>query len=189
MLLAKSIGLESYVVENTRDKIALPSNQKKENLIVSVSDFTELKNPKDLIKALSRVELKGWKVKIFGVTKGAYLDRLSFEISKLGLTPKVELCIGATRSDIQESLLKAKVFIQTSRTECKPLAVSEARDAGCYIISSNVGDIEEGEMTSVYKDCAHLKDLLIKYTTEPVPFCQCSDKEGEDFVGLISELL
>lgn len=189
--LAQSLGVETYIVENSRKRIRNFSLQSKEDLIVSVSDFTDLKNPKELIRALKNCRLGNWKVKIYGVTKGRYLDTLKEEVNKLTESSNIDLCVDAPPSEIEDALLRAKVFVQTSRTECKPLVISEARDAGCYVISSNVGDLVADPMTSIYRDSAHLQILLRECLEKQnwVSYFECRGDDGSSFVNLVREIL
>lgn len=114
----------------------------KENLIIQSARFgTAQKNTQLLLKILSNINLKDWKVVLAGTIENDFLPYIkNFFEKHPNLKEKIVFCGNISdRNSLYELYAKAKIFILTSRFESFSLSVMESAFFGDYIISTNVG--------------------------------------------------
>ncbi|MFN7674437.1 glycosyltransferase [Flavobacterium sp.] len=136
-LAAKMIE-EKYKITNTLVTgnpiriIEFDDNDERENIIISVGRLIEYKQFNKLISIFSRLSnSQNWKLMILG--DGPLLDDLQVQIKELNLNDKVILC-GAIKN-VDDYLIKSKIFAFTSYYEGFPNALAEGMMAGCSCIS------------------------------------------------------
>ena len=126
---------------------ALPNtnNLPKENCIISVARFgSHQKNTELLLEALSRTNLKDWKVYCIGPIEKAEQDfeskiKLFFEVHP-NLVDKIIFLGNITdKEQLNSYYKKAKVFVLPSRYEGFAIAPLEAASYQDYLILTDVG--------------------------------------------------
>lgn len=107
--------------------------------LVMVARFSEQKDHKTLLMALSKIDSKLWSLDLIG--KGKYLE----QTKKLALDYNISRNVNflGERNDVLELLQKSDVFILISNWEGYPLSILEAMSCGLPIIASDVGGVNE----------------------------------------------
>jgi GalNAc-alpha-(1->4)-GalNAc-alpha-(1->3)-diNAcBac-PP-undecaprenol alpha-1,4-N-acetyl-D-galactosaminyltransferase len=103
----------------------------KEDLIISIGRFDDHKQQDLLLKALSTIDLKNWKVILVG--EGKNLETVKQLSRDLNLENKVSFL--GKRKDVASLLEKASIFTLTSKSEGFPNALCEALAKGCACVS------------------------------------------------------
>ncbi|MDG1516495.1 MAG: glycosyltransferase [Flavobacteriales bacterium] len=104
---------------------------RKEELIISIGRFDDYKQQDVLLKALSTIDLKNWKVIFVG--EGKNLETVKQLSKDLNLEDKVSFL--GKRKDVVKLLERASIFTLTSKSEGFPNALCEALSQGCACIS------------------------------------------------------
>ena len=107
----------------------------KENIIIAAGRLAPVKQFDHLIKAWSIIayQFPGWEVHIYGQGSEHVENELNKLIVNLKLNSTVKL-LGVT-SHLQDKLELAKIYAMTSATECFPMVLLEAMNAGCVCVS------------------------------------------------------
>ena len=134
-------------------------------VIISAGRLDEIKGFDSLIKAFKNVSIKhpDWKLKIFGADWGEK-EKLEKLILDLELEGKAFL-MGAV-SNIQEEYLKADIYAMTSKFECFPMVLLEAKECGLPVVTF---DCKSGPRDIV-------KDNIDGFLVEPENIELFSDK-------------
>jgi glycosyltransferase involved in cell wall biosynthesis len=108
----------------------------------TVLSVGRLRPPKDfrtLVGAMAALERGSVRLRIAG--DGPERAALAAEVARLGLDGDVELL--GTRSDVDELLADADLFVLSSESEGLPMSVLEAMAAGLPVVASAVGGVPE----------------------------------------------
>lgn len=107
----------------------------KENIVISVGRLISSKNFDRLINIFSSIDSNDWKLMIVGgdSNKENNFEKLKQIIVNKNLEDKIELL--GYRTDIDELLLKSKIFAFTSSSEGFPNVIGEAMSAGLPVVS------------------------------------------------------
>lgn len=108
---------------------------------ITVGRFDTIKNHEMMIHAFASVAAKFPSAKLMLVGDGPRRAAIEALIDKLHLGPKVELT--GFRSDVTELLVRADVFLMSSRYEGISIALLEAMRAGLPTVATRVGGIPE----------------------------------------------
>jgi glycosyltransferase involved in cell wall biosynthesis len=119
------------VAENNRGHI-----QKTNFTIAAVGRLIEIKNPLSTLKAFQQSVDKTSRLMFFG--DGRLHDLLARESKKFGLEKRVVLTGLIQREKVYEHLMKADLFVSTSRGEGLPVAVLEAMACRCPVLLSDI---------------------------------------------------
>jgi glycosyltransferase involved in cell wall biosynthesis len=113
------------------------------NRILIVARLIPLKGIDDILEALTRLDLEGWRVDIVG--DGISRKALERQADKAGLGAHVSFhgWIDNRSERLREMYGRARVFVSASRVENMSVALLEALAAGCSIVASNVGGTPE----------------------------------------------
>jgi glycosyltransferase involved in cell wall biosynthesis len=109
---------------------------------VTLVSVGRLRPPKDfttLVRAVAALDPGSARLRIAG--DGPDRTSLAAEIAGLGLDGSVELL--GTRSDVDELLAGADLFVLSSESEGLPMSVLEAMAAGLPVVASAVGGVPE----------------------------------------------
>jgi len=107
-------------------------NEKRENLVISVSRLHLGKSLEVILKIAKLVE--GAKFLIIGsISHGSrkIVDDLKSSINAMGLNDRVDLLVNRPFSNLVENLYKAKVLLHAQTSEAFGMVVVEAMAAGC----------------------------------------------------------
>lgn len=142
----KNINEEIQIVNNfVEDEFFNFSDEKKEQLIC-ISNFSDLKNQKFILEAISNIELhKKLKVIFIGSSENEYLKRLreiSNNLMKNNSKLDIIFLVGIDRTDIRKILSESKIFLLGSKIEKIPVVLLEALAQGVPFVSTNVGNIK-----------------------------------------------
>lgn len=142
--------LQEYLNENSYYKTQyipngylnrMESKVQKENIILTVARIGDpIKDNNTLLKALSKVNLGDWKVKLVGPIQDSFLPIIE-EFYKINpkLVGKVIFTGNiSNRQKLANEYSLAKVFVLTSISEGFPLVFTEAISNGCYIVSTDL---------------------------------------------------
>lgn len=113
-----------------------PNNEvKRENIIVTVGRLIKTKNFNHLIDIFSKLENSGWKLIIVGGDSNKQTNSVSLQaqIDRLGLSENVILA--GTQKNVENYLLRSKIFAFTSSSEGFPNVIGEAMSAGLPVVS------------------------------------------------------
>lgn len=110
------------------------------------------KDPDGLVRAMATLTDLPCRLSIAG--DGPLRDRLSTQISDLGLSDRVELL--GHRSDIPDLLAGADIFVLPSRHEGFGLAVVEAMAAGLPVVATDIPPFREILASGAQPPCAIL---------------------------------
>jgi glycosyltransferase involved in cell wall biosynthesis len=109
--------------------------------IVTVAGMYERKGIAELIEAFDRISAEFPQAHLYLVGHGP--DRAAFEEKAAASRAADRIHFEGFQSAPQEYLLSADVFVLASRRESFGLAITEAREAGCAIVASDVDGIPE----------------------------------------------
>ena len=104
-----------------------------------VARFSEQKDHKTLLKALSQIDKKLWSLDLVG--KGKFLEQTKTLVSDYDLNGNVDFL--GERNDVLDLLQKSDIFLLISNWEGYPLSILEAMSCGLPIIASDVGGVNE----------------------------------------------
>lgn len=130
ILMQKTGNKNSLVVGNPIRNIH-NKGENRGNIIISVGRLIPFKQHAKLIKLFDELKDPSWKLQILG--DGPLYDDLVKLINELGLESQVEL-LGSVKN-VDDYLLKAKIFAFTSYYEGFPNALAEGMSAGLAPIS------------------------------------------------------
>jgi glycosyltransferase involved in cell wall biosynthesis len=124
----------------------LPINSyKSQNLcrpaIVTVCGMYKRKGIQDLIAAFDEIASNHSTVNLYLVGDGP--DREEFEAQAQASLASDRIHFEGFQSEPQRYLLSTDIFVLASHRDPCPLVISEAREAGCAIVASNVDGIPE----------------------------------------------
>jgi glycosyltransferase involved in cell wall biosynthesis len=131
----------TIVIRNGVSKGALDVAKPKSTRprLVMVGRLQAPKDPITLVRALALVSARDLEAVLVG--DGPQRAAVADEIQRLGLDSAVRLL--GERTDVQELLATADVFVLSTRSEGLPLSVLEAMAAGLPVVASDVGGIPE----------------------------------------------
>lgn len=107
--------------------------------IIMVARFSEPKDQGQLLDAIYKLNCKD-KCVIQLVGDGDKLVAVKRQAQKMKLT---NVCFLGDRTDIEELLSQANIFVLTSNWEGFPLTILEAMRAGLPVVASDVGGVKE----------------------------------------------
>ncbi len=107
--------------------------------LISVARFSEQKDHKTLLLALSQCHIKNWVLDLVG--KGKMESELKKLVAELKLENKVNFL--GERSDVEMLLNCSDIFLLISNWEGFPRSILEAMRAGLPVIASDVGGVRE----------------------------------------------
>lgn len=117
-------------------------NDHKENVVIAVGRMHSIKRQWHLIKAFSLVKKECPDSRLILLGEGELRPKLEMLVKKFGLTEDVEM--PGNVKNVQDYLVRAKVFAMTSRYEAMPCSVLEALSAGVPVVScDSPGGIRE----------------------------------------------
>lgn len=134
---------EDYLTENN---IKVKKFEEKENIMITVGRIgTEQKNNEMLLKAINKIELKGWKIYIIGSYTEEFKEYYDGFI-KSNPDKKDKVILAGNIEDknlLYDYYNRAKVFLLTSRWESFGIVLVEALRFGNYIITTDVGGAKD----------------------------------------------
>jgi glycosyltransferase involved in cell wall biosynthesis len=106
----------------------------KENFIIAAGRIAPVKQFDHLIEAWSMIsdEVPDWKVHIYGEGDEVLTQQLQHQIDQQQV-PRIELK-GVTQQ-LDKKMQEASIFAMTSKTECFPMVLLEAQNAGMAVLS------------------------------------------------------
>ncbi len=110
-------------------------------ILMHVGRMAEAKDHKTLLGAMKQIVQKGHDVFLFLVGDGELRAAIEQQISDLGLNQNVNIL--GMRSDVDQLLLGADVFVMSSKREGLPMVLMEAMSCGLPVVSTDVGGISE----------------------------------------------
>ena len=118
-----------------------PDAQVHRPSVVTVSGMYERKGMHDLVRAFAEISPRAPEAHLYLVGDGP--DRADLEMLShtLGISDKTHFT--GYVADPRSYLQQADVFVLPSHSESGPLALMEAREAGCAIVATMVGGIPE----------------------------------------------
>ena len=149
------------VIGNHIDKLDVDfSKIERENIIICVSRLMKTKNHDRLVDIFSKTNNTNWKLYIVGGDHGDQniSTKLKKQIKELNLEDKVIL-VGPSKN-VNEYLLKSKIFAFTSQMEGFPNVVGEAMAAQLPVVSYDcvagprdmIDDSVNGFLVPIYDD-------------------------------------
>lgn len=168
MLTAPSEYLIDKIHKTTQKQCTLIHNglclkdyytSEKKKIIITLCRLQESKGIQDLIIALSKINLNGWKAYILG--DGPYKKVLLRMIDEYGLSNQVNIIGHVSGEEKYRFLSEAGLFFTGSWFESVSLAVLEAMASSCNIIASDIEPHNSVLDTEyIYKDMDDLKHKL-----------------------------
>ena len=166
---SKFIHIPNGVSNKGEDKVF--SFNEKENIIITVGRIgTYEKDNQKLLKVISEINLKNWKVFFIGPVEKKFEKEIDdyFEQNQ-NLKDKVLI---TDKEELFTYYNRAKVFCLTSRFEGFALVFPEALYARNYILTTNVGGAEDitkfGEIGYIFNDDIELKNRLKEIISEKI---------------------
>lgn len=156
------------IIGNPIRNIEIPTDNQRENIIVSVGRLIKTKHYDRLIKLFYELSRPDWKLVIVGGDAQGQdnMAKLKAQLEEMGNPGNIELA--GTQKDVESYLLKSKIFAFTSSSEGFPNVVGEALSAGLPVISYDcvagpsdmIEDGENGFLVPVFDDELFKKRLL-----------------------------
>ena len=110
-------------------------------MVIAVGSHTEQKDYPNLFRALTNINFKSLKLKVFIVGDGPLKSKLKDMIDDLNLSNSVELL--GVRNDVPDLMSAADVFVLSSAYEGFPLVVGEAMSCECIVVATDCGGVRE----------------------------------------------
>lgn len=107
--------------------------EKKKNQLIYVGRLDKEKNVLNLIKAVEKISLKDFNLKIIG--DGPELQQLKDYVKTQNLSTKIDFTGNLSLEEIKQELLQSKIFLFMSKIECLPTVLLEAMFCGNALIS------------------------------------------------------
>jgi glycosyltransferase involved in cell wall biosynthesis len=107
--------------------------------IVMVARFQKQKDQRTLIRAVTRIADRPWRLQFVG--SGPLLPQMKEFARSAGVLDRIEFL--GERSNTQDILAKADIFVLSSLWEAFPISTLEAMRAGLPVIVSDVGGAAE----------------------------------------------
>lgn len=132
----------------------------RENIIVSVGRLITTKNFNRLIDIFTRINKTDWKMIIIGGDSDKQNNSIGLQaqIERLGMSENIIMT--GTKKNVEDYLLRAKIFAFTSSSEGFPNVIGEAMSAGLPVISYDciagpsdmIEDGKNGFLIPLFKD-------------------------------------
>lgn len=153
-------NLPIKVIGNPIRSISIDSKIKRENIIVSVGRLITTKHHDRMINIFAKINPTDWKLIIIGgdSIKQNNSVTLQKQIDNLNMNKKIILA--GKQNNVDDYLLKAKIFAFTSSSEGFPNVIGEAMSAGLPVVSYDcvagpsdmIKDGENGFLTPLFDD-------------------------------------
>ena len=177
---AKSIMLKRYaykniiVIGNPIRDIKKQENMIRENIIISIGRLIDTKHFNRLITVFSKLNSTSWRLVIIGGNdnKQNNLQLLKEQIKTLNLEKNVLL--EGYQKNIDDYLLRSKIFVFMSSSEGFPNVIGEAMSAGLPVISYDciagprdlIENGKNGYLIPVFEDALFLEKMKYLMTDE-----------------------
>ncbi len=137
---------------------------------ISVANLMPYKDYTIILKVLARIKAIGINFSYAILGDGPMRSEIEANIKRYGLIEEVTLY--GSVSNVNELLLKADIFLHSSKAEGCSNAIIEAMGAGLPIIATNVGGVPEtvsnkNAILYSYRNEDELYDAIIKLITNP----------------------
>ncbi len=109
--------------------------------LVFVGRLEPIKQPDQIIEALALMKQDGVRAVTWFIGEGELGTSLEALVSERGLSDQVSFL--GKRSNVEDLLKRARIFILTSRSEGLSIALAEAMGAGVVPVVANVGDLRD----------------------------------------------
>ena len=145
---ARRLGTATAVVPNCaspdlqRAQAWAPEGMATSHLALSVGQYSDEKNPGQVLDAFIRHAPADWTLVLCGSHPTPYLRSLEqryADASGRGPIAPVRFLTGLTQAELMGLYKRADVFLAASRTECQPLVLLDAMAAGVPFLSTDVG--------------------------------------------------
>lgn len=133
----KALNTNTFLIPNIVgepfDSIKTIDFESKENQLIYVGRLDEDKNVKNIIDAISNIDLKDFIFKIIG--EGPELENLKKISESKDLQSKIFFVGQLPIDQIKEELLNSKIFLFMSKKECLPTVLLESLFCGTTLLS------------------------------------------------------
>lgn len=130
-ILISKTGLKNCLVAGNPIRMISDNGSQRDNIIISVGRLIPLKQTGKLIEFFAKLKDDSWKLQIIG--DGPLYDELVNSATELDINDRVEF-LGSIKN-VDDFLLKAKIYAFTSNYEGFPNALAEGMSAGLAPIS------------------------------------------------------
>ena len=123
------------IIGNPIRNIEIPSDNERENVIVSVGRLIHTKHYDRMIKLFAELNRPDWKLVIVGgdAQNQNNMAKLKSQLTEMGNPENIELA--GTQKEVERYLLRSSIFAFTSSSEGFPNVVGEAMSSGLPVIS------------------------------------------------------
>jgi glycosyltransferase involved in cell wall biosynthesis len=111
--------------------------------LLFVGSLIEVKQPEQFVHIVKQLKERFVNIKTVMIGDGVLKDNITQLITSLQLTDNIELKGTIPRNEVFNIMQQSKVLLHTSKWEGQCLAYSEALANGMYVVSYNVGRIEQ----------------------------------------------
>ena len=110
-------------------------NLARKKIVLAAGRISKVKNFEHLLAIWQQLTVKypDWQLHIYGGGAIAYEKQLNQKIKDLGIAKTTCLCGNTT--ELAKKMQEAAIYAMTSHTECYPMVLLEAQEAGLPIIS------------------------------------------------------
>lgn len=125
------------------DKITFDLALKNDKFIISIANYTPVKNQLEMVKAYFESNITNVSLLLIGSQKNAYLEKVEKyvqEHSNNNSGKEVKILYGIERRELPNILRKASLYLVTSTFEEYSISIIEAMSLGIPFISTNVGN-------------------------------------------------
>jgi glycosyltransferase involved in cell wall biosynthesis len=141
------------------------SSSSKESLILLAGRLVASKGMESAIRALSKIALDNWKIKIAG--DGSSANRLRLLVDSLGLREKIEFLGWVDRTEMDRLYARASIYLAPSEKESFGLTLIEAMNGRARVIARDIPShrfiVEKSEMGALYRTNEELEKLVSDY--------------------------
>ncbi len=141
-VIGNGIDTERFTLEKPKGKLLeIQALYKKKKILLNVGRFAEAKDHITLLSAVKKVVQKRDDLALVLVGDGELRPVIEQKIRELDLGNHV--CLLGSRSDVDQLMADADIFVLSSKREGLPMVVMEAMASGLPVVATNVGGISE----------------------------------------------
>lgn len=160
-------GYDDLYIE---EKFKIKTREEKENIFLTVGRLgTYEKNTELILKTLEKLELKDWKFYLVGPIEKIFEKKIDEFFKKYPEKKESIKFLGEIKNkdELYDYYNRSKVFVLTSRYESFGIVLTEALAFNCYILSTDVGAVqdivvngENGEIITENNILDKLKEII-----------------------------
>ncbi len=142
-LLAEGVADDRVkIITGSTERVAVEQGWKDRPIdLLFLGRLTAIKQPEQFVSIVAGVRRRVGNVRAVVIGDGPELARLEHMADELGVSERIDFL--GKRTDVADWLIRARVFVMTSKSEGMSIALAEAMGCGLPAVVGNVGELGE----------------------------------------------